>query len=169
MRMRTRCVCVHSYAMHGAPAACVPSPNVPHDALTWPRPVRPPPSLLSPYAQIGFYSFIARPMFEAMDGLVSMARPLANLEEMNAYWTAQMPTDTNEPLPAVLPATRETPDKSAALESSVGSRASRHSRRSFKAMSRHSERSRSATLPSPPLSAVSTTSVTPFHLGTSGD
>ncbi len=37
-----------------------------------------------PKQQLGFYNFIARPMFEAMDQLVSMEAPLSNLDLMCA-------------------------------------------------------------------------------------
>ena len=35
-----------------------------------------------PKQQVGFYNFVAKPMFEAMDQLVSMEQPLKNLEIM---------------------------------------------------------------------------------------
>ena len=35
-----------------------------------------------PKQQLGFYNFVARPMFEALDGLVSMAEPLSTLSTL---------------------------------------------------------------------------------------
>lgn len=46
-----------------------------------------------PKQQIGFYNFVAKPMFEAMGHMVSMDRPLANLQRMIDHWSAQLPTD----------------------------------------------------------------------------
>ena len=43
-----------------------------------------------PKQQLGFYAFVARPMFEALDALISMERPLANLNNMQAHWNAQL-------------------------------------------------------------------------------
>ena len=47
-------------------------------------------SAVVPKQQLGFYSFIARPMFEALDGLISMQQALGNLNEMQAHWEAQL-------------------------------------------------------------------------------
>ena len=52
-----------------------------------------------PKQQIGFYNFIARPMFEALDGLVDMSTPLANLDLMYSHWSSQLPAEA--PLPGV--------------------------------------------------------------------
>ena len=50
-----------------------------------------------PKQQVGFYNFVARPMIEALDGLVSMSGPLANLQQMQDYWIAKFPPDTEVP------------------------------------------------------------------------
>lgn len=50
-----------------------------------------------PKQQIGFYTFIARPMFEALDKLIPMIAPLANLDEMYEYWTARLPVEETPP------------------------------------------------------------------------
>ena len=47
--------------------------------------------------QLGVYNFVAKPMFEALDGLVSMAQPLGNLEIMYAHWSAQLPPEEKPP------------------------------------------------------------------------
>ena len=39
--------------------------------------------------QLGFYNFIVRPMYDAMDLLVDMGQHLANLDEMHAHWSEQ--------------------------------------------------------------------------------
>ena len=36
-----------------------------------------------PKQQLGFYNFVARPMFEALDGLVSMAEPLGHVSDVH--------------------------------------------------------------------------------------
>ena len=46
-----------------------------------------------PKQQIGFYNFVARPMYEALDALISMEQPLANLDMMHKYWTAKLPKE----------------------------------------------------------------------------
>ena len=59
-----------------------------------------------PKQQIGFYNFIARPMFEAVDNFITMQKPLANLGIMHAHWTSQMPPEPEKlasPLPAPKP------------------------------------------------------------------
>ena len=35
-----------------------------------------------PKQQLGFYNFVARPMFEALDGLISMAVPLGHVSDV---------------------------------------------------------------------------------------
>jgi len=40
--------------------------------------------------QLGFYNFIVRPMYVAMDLLVDMTQHMANLEEMHAHWSEQV-------------------------------------------------------------------------------
>ena len=50
-----------------------------------------------PKQQLGFYNFIARPMYEAMDMLVSMQEPLSNLDLMYEHWSEQLPDDVQEP------------------------------------------------------------------------
>ena len=50
-----------------------------------------------PKQQLGFYNFVAKPMFEALDGLVSMAQPLGNLDIMYAHWSAQLPPEEKPP------------------------------------------------------------------------
>ena len=47
-----------------------------------------------PKQQVGFYNFIARPMFEALDNFVTMEKPLANLTIMHQHWTAQIEPET---------------------------------------------------------------------------
>ena len=42
-----------------------------------------------PKQQLGFYNFVARPMFEALDGLVSMADDI-----MYAHWSEKTTTTT---------------------------------------------------------------------------
>jgi hypothetical protein len=42
---------------------------------------------------VGFYDFVARPMFEAIDLLVPMDVPLRNLDLMYDYWRAKFPTE----------------------------------------------------------------------------
>jgi len=37
-------------------------------------------------SQVGFYSFMVKPLYEAMDLLVPMERQLLNLEDMRSYW-----------------------------------------------------------------------------------
>ena len=77
--------------------ACVPKQQVgalmPYTS-TPPVPYIPPPSH---DLQVGFYNFIARPMLEALDRLVSMERPLANLDVMQAHWISQMPAGVEVP------------------------------------------------------------------------
>ena len=53
-----------------------------------------------PKQQIGFYNFVARPMYEAFDALVSMEQPLANLDVMQQYWTAKLPKEAEAESPA---------------------------------------------------------------------
>ena len=53
--------------------------------------------------QLGFYNFIVRPMYDAMDLLVDMGQHLANLDEMHAHWSEQAaarPPDPRLPRPA---------------------------------------------------------------------
>ena len=50
-----------------------------------------------PKQQLGFYSFIARPMCEALDLFVSMEQPLANLDAMQCHWKAQLPPGVDAP------------------------------------------------------------------------
>ena len=64
-------------------------------------------SAVIPKQQIGFYNFIAKPMFEALDGFIDMTGPLSNLESMYEHWSSQIPTET--PLPVVRVSTREAP------------------------------------------------------------
>jgi len=40
--------------------------------------------------QLGFYNFIVRPMYDAMDLLVDMSQHMANLDEMHAHWSEQV-------------------------------------------------------------------------------
>lgn len=40
--------------------------------------------------QLGFYNFIVRPMYDAMDLLVDMSQHMAQLDEMHAHWSAQV-------------------------------------------------------------------------------
>lgn len=90
-----------------------------------------------PKQQIGFYNFVARPMFEAMDALIPMTGALNNLDTMYEYWSAQLPDD--EPPPSTTPASRRpsasTPPSSTGSTSSAphtpanderGPRLSRH-------------------------------------------
>ena len=86
-----------------------------------------------PKQQIGFYNFIARPMFEALDGLVDMSTPLANLDLMYSHWSSQLPAEA--PLPGVRAslvrrdssgtAASSTPQPSARMPSAVSSASSR--------------------------------------------
>lgn len=46
--------------------------------------------------QLGFYNFIVRPMYAAMDLLVDMGPQLANLDEMQEHWSAQMSAEESE-------------------------------------------------------------------------
>ena len=46
-----------------------------------------------PKQQLGFYNFVVRPMYEAMDGLISMTAALSNLESMTEYWTSRLPKE----------------------------------------------------------------------------
>ena len=39
-----------------------------------------------PKQQLGFYNFVAKPMFEVFDLLVPMEGPLSNLKQMSDYW-----------------------------------------------------------------------------------
>ena len=50
-----------------------------------------------PKQQVGFYNIIVRPMYEAMDKLIPMAAPLANLDAMQEYWTARLPVEEAPP------------------------------------------------------------------------
>lgn len=59
-----------------------------------------------PKQQLGFYNFIARPMFEAMDSLISMEQPLSNLDIMCEHWSEQLPDDVCEPQAAPPTATK---------------------------------------------------------------
>ena len=52
-----------------------------------------------PKQQLGFYNFVARPMFEALDGSVSMAEPLSNLDIMYAHWSEKIPPEERPPPP----------------------------------------------------------------------
>ena len=46
-----------------------------------------------PKQQLGFYNFVVRPMYEAMDGLISMTAALSNLESMTEHWTSRLPKE----------------------------------------------------------------------------
>ena len=43
-------------------------------------------SCSNPKQQLGFYNFVAKPMFEVFDLLVPMEGPLSNLKQMSDYW-----------------------------------------------------------------------------------
>ena len=43
--------------------------------------------------QKGFYDFIARPMFQALDHFISMDGPLTNLDEVEAHWASMLPPE----------------------------------------------------------------------------
>mmetsp|Transcript_44244 Transcript_44244/g.109960 ORF Transcript_44244/g.109960 Transcript_44244/m.109960 type:complete len:465 (+) Transcript_44244:470-1864(+) len=45
----------------------------------------------TPKQQLGFYNFIAKPMFEAMNRLVRMDKMISNLDEMVEHWSSQLP------------------------------------------------------------------------------
>jgi hypothetical protein len=49
-----------------------------------------------PKLQIGFYNFIVKPMYEAMDLLVPMEPLLTNLDEMYAYWRERLPSEDDQ-------------------------------------------------------------------------
>jgi len=86
-----------------------------------------------PKQQIGFYNFVAKPMFEAMDLLIPMDGPLANLNTMEEHWSAQMSSaDTQSvstPTPtrrlSVAPARMSVSSTAAQQRQSVSSRISR--------------------------------------------
>ena len=46
-----------------------------------------------PKQQLGFYSFVARPMYDALDGLVCMDQQVGNLDVMEKHWKSQLPPD----------------------------------------------------------------------------
>jgi len=84
-----------------------------------------------PKQQIGFYNFVVKPMFEALDLLVSMEEPLANLETMHEHWRGKLPDEDAEV--ALTPRAKvEASQKTtgALLSSSHGSRSSQVSRQS---------------------------------------
>ena len=53
--------------------------------------------------QLGFYNFIVRPMYDAMDLLVDMSQHMAQLDEMHAHWSAQVSEDARTPSPPPSP------------------------------------------------------------------
>jgi len=48
------------------------------------------------HSVLGFYSFVARPMIEALDQLISMERPLKNLDAMQAHWNTKLVDEATE-------------------------------------------------------------------------
>lgn len=47
-----------------------------------------------PKQQLGFYSFVARPMFEALDGLVNLEQQVSNMDRMETHWKSLLPPET---------------------------------------------------------------------------
>ena len=50
-----------------------------------------------PKQQLGFYSFIVKPMYDAMALLVPLDRPFEHLAEVTKHWRAQLPGDDQDP------------------------------------------------------------------------